>query len=90
MRTWAWSTSSPVPIILLNVFLWAFYFVPSLLAWTRKHRSLPAIIALNILLGWTGLGWIGAFVWSLSWPGGDNSQTPVSKANSPAEPDQYE
>ncbi|TNJ38772.1 superinfection immunity protein [Chlorobaculum thiosulfatiphilum] len=90
MRTWAWSTSSPVPIILLNVFLWAFYFVPSLLAWTRKHRSLPAIIALNILLGWTGLGWIGAFVWSLSWPGHENSQTSVSKTNAPAEPDQYE
>lgn len=90
MRTWAWSTSSSVPIILLNVFLWAFYFVPSLLAWTRKHRSLPAIIALNILLGWTGLGWIGAFVWSLSWPGHDNSQTPVSKTNAPAGPDQYE
>lgn len=90
MRTWVWSTSSPVPLILLNVFLWAFYFVPSMIAWVRKHRSLPGIIALNILLGWTGIGWIGAFVWSLSWPGHDNPQTPVSKPNAPSEPDQYE
>lgn len=89
MRTWAWSTSSPVPIILLNVFLWAFYFVPSMIAWVRKHRSLPAIIALNILLGWTGIGWIGAFVWSLSWPGHDKPQTPASPADTPSGPDQY-
>ncbi len=90
IRSWVWSSPSSVPFILLNVFLWAFYFVPSLIAWARKHRSLPAIIALNILLGWTGLGWIGAFVWSLSWPGHGNPQTPVSKANSPSGPDQYE
>ena len=90
MRTWAWSTSSPVPIILLNVFLWAFYFVPSMIAWVRKHRSLPAIIALNILLGWTGIGWIGAFVWSLSWPGHVKPQTPPSPADTASGPDQYE
>ena len=89
MRTWAWSTSSPVPIILLNVFLWAFYFVPSMIAWVRKHRSLPAIIALNILLGWSGIGWIVAFVWSLSWPGHDKPQTPASPADTPSGPDQY-
>lgn len=76
IRSWAWSTSSAVPLILINVFLWAFYFVPSLVGWSRRHRSLPAIIALNILLGWTGIGWIGAFVWSLSWPGHDTPLTP--------------
>lgn len=88
IRSWVWSTSSPVPLILLNVFLWAFYFVPSLIAWTRKHRSLPAIIALNILLGWTGLGWIGALVWSLSWPGHDQSQPPAAPTQTASEPDQ--
>lgn len=90
IRSWVWSTSSSVPFILLNVFGWAFYFVPSLIAWSRKHRSLPAIIALNILLGWTGIGWIGAFVWSLSWPGYDNPYPPASKGNGTSEPDQYE
>ncbi|MBN1928361.1 MAG: superinfection immunity protein [Chlorobiaceae bacterium] len=90
IRSWVWSTTSSVPFILLNVFLWAFYFIPSMIAWTRKHRSLPAIIALNILLGWTGLGWIGAFVWSLSWPGGEHSQPPASPAQSTSGSDQYE
>ncbi|NTU54216.1 MAG: superinfection immunity protein [Chlorobiaceae bacterium] len=91
IRSWAWSTPSLVPLILINVFLWAFYFVPSLIAWSRRHRSLPAIIALNVLLGWTGLGWIGAFVWALSWPGHDGSpRTPVTPEPRPAEPEQYE
>jgi hypothetical protein len=90
MRSWVWSSTSSVPFILLNTFLWAFYFVPSLIAWSRKHRSLSAIIALNILLGWTGLGWIGAFVWSLSWPGHQNTQAAKSQANSSPETGQYE
>jgi len=87
IRSWAWSTASPVPVILLNVFLWAFYFVPSMIAWVRKHRSLPAIIALNILLGWTGLGWIGAFVWSLSWPGDDHARPSKTSEPQSNEPD---
>jgi|GEM_PF-1357245 len=86
-RSWVWSTSSSIPFILLNVFGWAFYFVPSLIAWSRKHRSLPAIIALNTLLGWTGLGWIGAFVWSLSWPGGDHSHPSKTSEPQTNEPD---
>jgi hypothetical protein len=90
MRSWVWSTTSSVPFILLNAFLWAFYFVPSLIAWSRKHRSLPAIIALNILLGWTGIGWIGAFVWSLSWPGHDGSRTPFTPEPPASEPQKYE
>lgn len=91
IRSWAWSTPSMVPVFLINVFLWAFYFIPSLIAWSRRHRSLPAIIALNILLGWTGIGWIGAFVWSLSWPGHDGApRKSATPEPPPAEADQYE
>jgi hypothetical protein len=90
IRSWVWSTPSSIPLILINVFGWAFYFVPSMIAWTRKHHSLPAIIALNTLLGWTGLGWIGAFVWSLSWPGNTRSQVPASQTDSTPGSDQYE
>lgn len=43
-----------------------FYFLPTLLALSRKHPSATAIIILNFLLGWTGLGWIIALIWSLS------------------------
>ena len=47
------------------------YFIPTIIAIARNHRSKGGIIALNILLGWTFLGWIGSLVWSLTYPGRD-------------------
>ena len=41
-----------------------FYFIPSLIAWNREHRNLAAIVLLNLLLGWTFLGWVIALIWS--------------------------
>jgi len=49
-------------VILLN------YFVPTLIAHYRKHHNREAIFWLNLLLGWTGLGWIAAFVWAFTKP----------------------
>ncbi|MEY5098743.1 MAG: hypothetical protein RJA36_1462 [Pseudomonadota bacterium] len=40
------------------------YFLPSIVARLRDHRQMPAIFLLNLFLGWTGLGWIAALVWS--------------------------
>ena len=42
------------------------YFAPSLIANGRGHQDFPAILALNLLLGWTFIGWVWAFVWSLT------------------------
>lgn len=42
------------------------YFVPTLIALHRQHRQKLAIFALNLLLGWTFLGWAAAVVWSLT------------------------
>jgi len=40
------------------------YFLPTLVAGTRRHHQRFAILVLNLFLGWTVLGWIGALVWS--------------------------
>ena len=53
-------------IILLIIVVGVVYHVPSVVALVRDHPSKGAIIALNILLGWTLLGWVGALVWSLT------------------------
>lgn len=45
------------------------YFVPSIMAWARGHHNKGAITALNVLLGWTVLGWVVALVWALTRPG---------------------
>jgi CHASE2 domain-containing sensor protein len=44
------------------------YLLPSIIAWRRRHHNGGAIFVLNLLLGWTGLGWIAAMIWSLTSP----------------------
>jgi ABC-type uncharacterized transport system permease subunit len=40
------------------------YCVPTLIAFQRHHRQRVAIRILNLLLGWTVLGWVAAAVWA--------------------------
>ena len=40
------------------------YFFPAIIAAFRRHHNLLAIFLLNLFLGWSGLGWIGALVWA--------------------------
>jgi uncharacterized membrane protein YqaE (UPF0057 family) len=70
------------------------YFVPSVVAFVRGHHNKWAIFALNLLLGWTLLGWIGALVWSFTRPSPqpqvvhiyhDGAQ-PTSPAGQPSSP----
>ena len=42
-----------------------FYFLPTILAFARNKRDTTAILVLNILLGWTVIGWVIALVWAL-------------------------
>lgn len=64
---WDWE------VLLWGVALWlalivsiALYFLPTAIAVKRKHRSTGAIVALNVLAGWSFIGWLIALVWSLS------------------------
>lgn len=41
------------------------YLLPAYVAYRRGHRNSVAILALNLLLGWTLLGWTVALVWAL-------------------------
>lgn len=52
--------------IALAVIVLALYFVPSFIAVNRNKRNKNAIFALNLLLGWTFVGWVVALVWSLT------------------------
>lgn len=42
------------------------YIAPTLIAWSRGHHNAGAIAALNVLFGWTAIGWVGAMVWALT------------------------
>jgi len=43
-----------------------FYFLPSIIALFRGKKNGIAIMALNLFLGCTVVGWVVALVWSLS------------------------
>ena len=52
---------------ILFIVLGLFYFIPAIVALVRGHEFKWVILALNLAVGWTGLGWAAAMVWSV-WP----------------------
>jgi hypothetical protein len=42
------------------------YLLPWVVAAMRGKKNSGAILALNVLLGWTVIGWIIAFIWALT------------------------
>jgi hypothetical protein len=51
---------------LLLVVLFVPYWIPTIIAFYRKHPSKGGIFALNMFFGWTFLGWVVSLVWALS------------------------
>ena len=53
-----------------NVFLFlgltALYLLPALIAAMRNHHNALAIFVLNLLTGWTAIGFIAALVWAFT------------------------
>lgn len=45
----------------------ALYFYPAICA-VGEHPKATPIFALNLLAGWTFIGWVAAFIWALSGP----------------------
>ena len=42
------------------------YWIPTIIAFRRKHPSKASILVLNMFLGWTFFFWIVSLVWALS------------------------
>lgn len=51
----------------LGFLLW-FYFTPARIAEKGKHPHRIEIFVLNLLFGWTLIGWIVALVWAHKRP----------------------
>ncbi len=65
----------------------ALYFLPSIIGWQKQNAT--AIVAVNVLLGWTVVGWIVALIWALSSPGATpfgNWQAPWTPQPVPPQP----
>ncbi|MBQ6516905.1 superinfection immunity protein [bacterium] len=44
------------------------YLLPSLIADRKRTQYTAAIFAINLLLGWTVVAWVGSLVWALTLP----------------------
>ena len=66
-------TRRPVPVrtgrVLFAIFLSIItfgYLAPWSIAFARHHQQQVPIFLINLLLGWTFIGWIGALIWAFS------------------------
>ena len=42
------------------------YRIPTFIALARGHHNCIPILVVNLSLGWTVLGWVGALVWAFT------------------------
>lgn len=54
------------------------YFLPLFIGARRRVRHLAALAVVNVLTGWTGIGWVAALVMAV-WP---DREAPVSRSAS--------
>ena len=73
---------APVRLLLFAVGL-AFYFLPTVLAFYRDCKATAWIAAVNVLLGWTVIGWVVAIGWAA---GGKTRPLPPTISAPPVQP----
>lgn len=71
-----------VTIIVFSVFGILLYFIPSVVAWKRKHRQFVPIMIVNLFLGWSFVGWVIALAWSFMSPSGETSASSANDGTS--------
>lgn len=61
-----WNTIIETPAgIVASLFLGLVaYFLPALISAGRKSQRQSLIALLNLLTGWTVIGWVAAFIWA--------------------------
>ena len=50
--------------ILMLMAVIVIYILPTLIAFGREHPRRQDVLVLNLLLGWTLIGWVGVFLWA--------------------------
>ncbi|KAA0126724.1 superinfection immunity protein [Chryseobacterium sp. SN22] len=65
-------------ILILLIFIPS-YFIPTFIALSRKKTNTLSIFALNLLLGWSLIGWAGALIWALSNKEGNQNNSNIDQ-----------
>ena len=72
-QTYYWiNTVDPFSLMLIGLIGFIIVMLPTFIAALREHPSSIAICILNLLFGWTGIGWLVLLVWSFSTPSPNN------------------
>ena len=52
-------------VLLLKIVIGGFfYFLPAIIGARRRHASQKPLFWSNLLLGWTGFGWLALTLWA--------------------------
>jgi uncharacterized membrane protein len=51
--------------IIMLILVVVLYMLPTFLAFGREHPRRQDVAVVNILFGWTLIGWIAVFLWAL-------------------------
>lgn len=52
-------------IVLIAIAALVIHFLPAFVAWNRRAEHFVWILLINILFGWTLIGWVIALVWAM-------------------------
>jgi hypothetical protein len=68
-----------------NWIIAAVYILPTFIAAARRHKNGAPIMIVNIMLGWTLVGWIVCFAWAFSAGGGSKKNDISARRINPEE-----
>lgn len=83
---WGSTNDMPAEAFFLIPVMVGIYLLPTLIAAHKEHRSQMAIFAVNLFLGWSLIGWVGALAWALMNPAAE--KTVIMQAPSASEADE--
>jgi hypothetical protein len=52
--------------VVLIIFIIIGYFIPTVIASSRSHNNCAPIFLVNMIFGWTFLGWFIALIWAFT------------------------
>jgi len=57
---------NPLPVFILFFIIITLYMVPSIIAYVLKHKHRSNISIINLMLGWTIIGWFACLIYTLA------------------------
>lgn len=73
-------TTDSVSRMLAGMVLLIIYLLPAINGYSKKHSSRAMILVVNVLLGWTLIGWVIA----LAWSAGGEKDAPAAALDGPS------